>query len=57
MPNKKVNRQTRFFLQLFHKLVFERGYGQRRQKKEKGNKCDRNEEKRREKKRQQMKNL
>ena len=31
-----------------------RGYGQRKQKKEKGNKCIRNEKKRREKKRQQM---
>ena len=54
MHNKKGNRQTSFFAKLFHKLVFERGYGQRRQKKEKGNKCDKNEEKRREKKRQQM---
>ena len=31
MHNKKGNRQTSF-LQLFHKLVFERGYGQRRQR-------------------------
>ena len=38
----------------FHKLVFKRGYGQRKQKKEKGNKCVRNEKTRREKKRQQM---
>ena len=56
MPNKKVNRQTRFFfaLQQFLQLVFARGYGQRRQKKEKGNTCVRNEKKRREKQRQQM---
>ena len=54
MPNKKVNRQTRFFaLQQFLQLVFARGYGQRRQK-EKGNTCVRNEKKRREKQRQQM---
>ena len=46
MPNKKVNRQTRFFfaLQQFLQLVFARGYGQRRQK-EKGNTCVRHEKK------------
>ena len=54
VPNNKGNRQTSFFLQQFHKLVFERGYGQRKQKKEKGNKFIRNEKTRREKKRQQM---
>ena len=54
MSNKKGNRQTSFFfaLQQFHKLVFARGCGQRRQK-EKGNKCDRNAKTRREKRRQQ----
>ena len=36
---KKVNRQTSFFfaLQQFHKLVFARGYGQRRQKEKETN--------------------
>ena len=31
MPNKKGNRQTSVFsdLQQFHKLVFQRGYGQK----------------------------
>ena len=37
----------------FLKLVFKRGYGQRKHKKEKENTCDRNEKTRR-KKRQQM---
>ena len=49
VTNKKGIRRTSFFLHQFHKLVFERGYGERRQK-EKGNKCDRNEKTRREKK-------
>ena len=39
MHTKKVNRQTSFFfaLQQFHKLVFARGYGQRRQKEKETN--------------------
>ena len=51
MHNNNGNRQTRYFsdLQQFHKLVFQRGYGQRRQK-EKGNTCVWNDKKRREKK-------
>ena len=43
MPNKKVNRQTSFFCNCSTNLSLREGYGQRRQKKEKGNKCDRNE--------------
>ena len=51
VPNKKGkgNRQTFFSdLQQFHKLVFQKSYGQRKQKKEKGNTCVRNEKTRRE---------
>ena len=53
---KGKGKQTNIFSdsQQFHKLFFQRGYGQRKQKKEKGNKCVRNGKKRREKKRQQM---
>ena len=51
---KEIDKQVFLNLWKFHKLVFKRGYGQRKQKKERENTCVRNEKTRREKKRQQM---
>ena len=54
MPNKKVNRQTLFFLLCNSSINLSFREVMNREDKEKGNKCVRNEKKRREKKRQQM---